>query len=334
MKTKYSLALASGLSLSSLSAQVFFGDSEGQTSLIFPIPPEKSKSLGGNADADNFDDENVVWSGWGLGSLGFTDSRVSAGYFLSREELNEDGNSSVEKWLGFTLSAAASNGYASLFKDGDIAGDLTANLYFGERDNPGRTKPGEGKGWDEGWWTYKIGYTHASYTLLDPVAAPGSEISRSSEHLYDLGVIYTTQVNAKTFGGFSFGFRKQSNYDALSKKTFKQVTPVGSGFVVKETVAREGNLAFRNEWYLDMDVLRLINSSDTSVLENSEYTPAVSLFARLSYSDGDFYASPGLGLFLVKANDAIVGDMLGGLTVKFDDETNDLQVGLTSGFRF
>lgn len=177
------------LGVTFVSAQPFFEDAAGNSSILLPVG--------------------------GVVRLNTVDNSLKLGYYYQRSD--------KDIVLGMDASGKSYGGLASLWKDEKLSTSAKVNFNVGYKnvttsdDNPGRYD----------FLSVRIGLGAAKYLMINPSNSYSEQVYYEAFNPFSMGVAYNYLLNGHMIFGLYGSYDKTTNIDALPQLTVKETTSLG-----------------------------------------------------------------------------------------------------------
>jgi len=249
--------------------------------------------------------------------LTYINERVTYGD-VDGKRLPQISNDKIGQYFTANANLVASNGFATLMKDGGASPEYGLSVGGGWKNILARRTPslfGQRIAMD--WLTLRVGGRKANYKLFDPAASFADQVKSQRFKTMSVEVSYAIFVSGGWIAVASTGSTKINNYDDLTKVSVDEIKATSqdptSGTqrqVVNQTAARIGS-------YVEQDAIPLQASLTWYPKQTKTWGVGGSAFVDAGWRDSKFRGSCGVGAFLARGAkdkpeplDAVIGLIL------------------------
>ncbi|MCX6225914.1 MAG: hypothetical protein NTV01_14370 [Bacteroidia bacterium] len=273
-----------------LSAQTFFEDAKGKSSINLPVG--------------------------GIIRVNTSDESLKFGYYYNRSD--------KDVVLGLDASGKSNNGLAPIISNGKLSPEAALNFNLGFKNIS--TDDSNPSGYD--YLNFKIGIGAAKYKLISVDTSYEQQTKSESFNKINLGLSYNYYLNGNMIFGIYGGYDKTNNISGLSKLKVKESTSISTdstGTIIRtseeEYTAWKGELKTINQFSLFFDYVYIPDFLNNRV--------AISLYSRSSFNSSRNQTNGGLGIYLNQKDEPlkIVGGIIYEFEDLFDAKKAGTSVG-------
>ena len=286
-----------------LSAQTFFEDAKGKSSINLPVG--------------------------GIVRINTSDESLKFGYYYNRSD--------KDVVVGLDADGKSNNGLAAIFSSEKLSPEATVNFNLGFKNI--FTDDSNLSGYD--YLNFKFGIGAAKYKLINVDNSFEQQIKSESFNKINIGLSYNYFLNGNMIFGIYGGYDKTNNIPGLSKLNIKESASVSTdsnGAIIRtsevEYTAWKGELKTISQFSLFFDYIYLPDFLNNRV--------ALSLFSRSSFNSTQNQTNGGFGIYFNQKDEPlkIIGGIIYEFEDLFDSNKAGTSLGkrgtlgIVAGYNF
>ena len=287
---RFSLSVFLLLGTTLISAQPFFEDASGNSSILLPVG--------------------------GIVRLNTADNSLKLGYYYQRSD--------KDIVFGMDASGKSYGGFATLWSDEKLSTAAQLNFNVGYKnvttsdDSPGRYD----------FLSVRIGLGASKYLMIDPGMGYAQQVYYETFKPFSVGVAYNYLLNGNMIFGLYGSYEKTTNIGALPRFNVKET--IGLGMEIDNTTYRTfeseytawvGNLKRVNQFSLYLDYVYIPDFLEGRL--------ALSCYSRSAFNSAQKRTNGGFGLYLNQKDNPlkIVGGIIYEFEDLLDDGDSGTSLG-------